>query len=178
MRIVPSYEYFDWLIEKTGKRSRRYSQLLDHLFYTEFTYILEMDENRLVDGLDLRYRFMTENDCQIENDYLYAPCSVLEVMVALSIRCEDQFMSDDYYGDRTETWFWDMVASLGLGGMTDGRYDGAYVDDVLTDFLERNYEYDGKGGLFTIRKPKQDMRSVEIWYQMNAYLIEYTSKYQ
>ena len=38
--------------------------------------------------------------------------------------------------------------------------------------LYTSYAPDGKGGLFTIRNPRFDMRSMEIWYQMNCYLNE------
>lgn len=174
---VSSGEYFNWLLDKIGDESYRYSELLDRLFYTEFTYSILLDENRIDDGLNLRRDFMEETNSRLEHGYLYAPCSVLEVMVALAIRCEVHIMSNDDYGDRTATWFWEMIDSLGLGDMTDGRYDGAYVDDVINDFLDRNYEPDGRGSLFTLENPPRDMRTVEIWYQMCFYLNEYLEKH-
>ena len=44
------------------------------------------------------------------------------------------------------------------------------VNDVITRFLEREYDSDGKGGLFTIRGWKRDARTAEIWHQLMAYL--------
>lgn len=56
--------------------------------------------------------------------------------------------------------------------MHDGRFDRDYVDEVLSRFLNRDYARNGEGGLFTVRQSGQDMRSVEIWYQMSRYLKE------
>ena len=96
-------------------------------------------------------------------------CSVLEMMVALSIKCED-IMGDDRFGDRTGQWFWGMIVNLGLGSMTDDRFDELYAEDVINIFLDRRYDPDGKGGLFRIKHCRQDLRNVEIWYQMCWYL--------
>jgi hypothetical protein len=54
--------------------------------------------------------------------------------------------------------------------MTDGHYDEIYVTEVIDRFINRKYEPNGKGGLFTIRNVKEDLRDVEIWYQMCWYL--------
>lgn len=37
--------------------------------------------------------------------------------------------------------------------------------------MEREYERNGEGGLFTVNNGR-DMRTTEIWYQMNYYLSE------
>ena len=63
-----------------------------------------------------------------------------------------------------------MIASLGLNGMSDNHYDEKYVNDVINRFLDREYEPNGKGGLFTIRNCEHDLRDVEIWYQLCWYL--------
>lgn len=101
-------------------------------------------------------------------------CSVLEMMVALAIRCEESIMDDPNMGDRTGQWFWGMVVNLGLGSMTDAFYDEQVVDDILARFLNRKYEPDGKGGLFTVRHCEQDLRKVEIWHQLCWYLDSIT----
>lgn len=53
--------------------------------------------------------------------------------------------------------------------MDNDNYDGDYVDFVITRFLNREYETNGKGGLFTVDK-QRDMRKVEIWCQLMWYL--------
>ena len=98
------------------------------------------------------------------------PCSVLEMMVALAIRCEESIMDNPVYGDRTGQWFWNMIVSLGLGSMTDEMYDRDYVDNIVDRFLDRDYSPDGRGGLFTIRNCEYDLRDVEITHQLYWYL--------
>ena len=174
------HKYFDWICELIENHDEygedlSYTKLLQHLDSIEFTYILEMDGNRFTDGEDLRYRFGYEMHYQrelIEDNLDGRPCSVLEMMVALAVRCEEIMDSPDE-DNRTGQWFWEMIDSLGLGGMTDLNFDAEYVDRVISKFLNRKYKSNGSGGLFTVKKPAYDMRNVEIWSQMMWYLDEY-----
>lgn len=172
-------KYFDWVCRlvysKGYSRGLSYRKLLRHLHRTEFFYSIPMDENRAEDGTDLRYRFGYEHAYEgaVISSYLdNRPCSVLEMLVALSIRCEENIMDDPALGNRTGQWFWNMIVNLGLGSMDDRRFDSAYTDDILNRFMERQYGPHGEGGLFTVKHPRQDMRTAEIWYQMNWYLDE------
>ena len=172
-------KYFEWLFGLVcGKRYSKhisYKRLLMRLHDTKFIYSMLMDENRAEDGVDLRYRFGDANDC-LEEVYLYlnGQCSVLEMMVALAVRCEEHLMCDSDYGDRTSQWFWGMITNLGLGSMTDDRFDRDFVDETIDIFLHREYEPNGKGGLFTIKECKYDLRTIDIWYQLNWYLNSIT----
>lgn len=171
-------EYFDWLYNLVcGQRFARgisYRKLLIRLHDTRFRYSIPRDRNRANDGIDLRYRFILDNYNKDMYDiiigYLDGPCSVLEMMIALANRCEENIMDDPNVGDRTSQWFWGMVNNLGLGSMTDNRFDRQLIDDRLMVFLNREYEPDGKGGLFTIRNCDRDLRTVEIWHQLCWYL--------
>mgnify|MGYP003235589453 FL=1 len=96
------------------------------------------------------------------------------MILALAIRCEETIMDDPSIGDRTQQWFWGMITNLGLGSMTDSRFDRDAANDILERFLDREYEPDGKGGLFTVRNCDSDLRDVEIWYQMCWYLNHIT----
>lgn len=163
--------YFDWLYKLVcGKRYSRdisYKRLLRYLHNVEFTYLIPMDENRAEDGIDLRRRFASTDE---ELEYLSGPCTMLEMMVALAIRCEETIMDDASVGNRTGQWFWGMVVSLGLGAMIDSRFDNGYVNDIIERFLNRDYEPNGDGGLFTIKGIDDDLRNIEIWVQMCWYL--------
>lgn len=170
--------YFEWICSfvcddhKYSKRSS-YDKLLRYLDNSEFSYTIGLDGNRAADGVDLRYRFAQEEGYDyrlIVNELDDRPCSILEMMVALSIRCEEHIMEDVELGNRTGQWFWNMIVSLGLGSMTDDRFDEGFVEEVLTKFLNREYERNGKGGLFTVEHSRYDMRAIEIWYQMCLYL--------
>lgn len=165
-------EYFEWLQKLVcGERyspAISFRKLLMHLHDAEFKYIMRRDRNRASDGVDLRYRYAIEmklHDPYDITDILDGPCSVLEMMVALALKCEDT-MDDLDYGDRTRQWFWGMIVNLGLGGMTDENYDEKEVTDILDRFHHRRYEPDGKGGLFRIRGCTEDLRKVEIWRQL------------
>lgn len=170
--------YFEWLTsfvyDDRYFKTRTFGRLLEQLYNTDFYYILPLDRNRAEDGLDLRRRFLMEFVC--DPNYIVLPnedpCSVLEMMVALAIRCEETIMMDDDVGNRTGQWFWTMVVNLGLGRMSDDTYDEGYVAEVLYNFLERNYALNGVGGLVVVENPRSDMREVEIWYQLSWYLSE------
>lgn len=178
MRDRINDEYFEWLFDLVCRQrfaeQISYRRLLSYLHNTEFRYIIRRDQNRADDGIDLRYRFALARGNRDSYESIMAdlegPCSVLEMMIALAIRCEETIMDDANIGDRTGQWFWGMVRSLGLGSMTDSRFDRELVEDVVTRFLDREYEPDGEGGLFTIRRCEYDLRTVEIWYQLCWYL--------
>lgn len=166
-------EYFEYLYElidaKRFSKRVSYRKLLMHLHDIEFTWFVPFDDNRADDGIQLRRRFaLARNDMTVV-DYLSGPCSVLEMMVALAVRCET-FMDDTSYGDRTGQWFWGMIHNLGLSPMIDSKFDKDFTDDIIARLLNREYEPDGTGGLFTIRRCDRDLRTVEIWRQLSWYL--------
>lgn len=170
--------YLDWmyqLVVDDRYTGYSYHKLFDRLYNTEFTYIIPMDANRADDGVNLRYRFGCERRYKESTIRAYLddrPCSVLEMMIALAVRCEEHIMDDPDIGNRTGQWFWNMIVNLGLGSMDDRKFDSDYVDGVLVTFLFRQYAKDGKGGLFTVKNYRRDMRNVEIWYQLCWYLNE------
>lgn len=93
------------------------------------------------------------------------------MMVALAIRFEEHIVGDPELGNRTSDWFWEMLDNLGLS-----EFEGVYynpdietIDCIVDRFLDRDYERDGQGGLFIIPNCPYDMRSAEIWYQMQWY---------
>lgn len=167
--------YFSWLCKMIhNKTSHNYKKLLLYLFNTDFHWNVENDGNREEDGLDLRERFRYEEGLDYIEIHrnLNGICSVLEVMVALALRCEDDLMDEPDEGDRTNIWFWRMISSLGLDDQTDSYFDDGKTEHIVRNFLNRNYAPNGKGGLFTIYNDDVDMREIEIWYQMNYYLDE------
>ena len=167
-------EYFDWLCDVVCQgrfaKTISYRRLLGCLHSIEFRAIIPNDMNRAEDGRDLRIRYFHSTNLSVSHRY---PCTVLEMMVALAIRCEETIMDNPTFGDRTGQWFWDMVRNLGLMNMTDDRFDEGHVRKVIDIFLDRKYEPDGQGGLFKIRHCRRDLREVEIWCQLNWYLDQF-----
>lgn len=171
-------EYFIWLCGKVNVSYKLYGIIMKLLFDTIFDVKLPMDTNRFIDGIQLRELFLTENhylnNTFFENIINDRPCSVLEVLIALAIRCDENIMYDGEIGDRSYKWFWIMIENLGLD-ILDVFIDEEIYSELylkVLNFIDRNYEKNGQGGLFPLKNPKKDQRKVEIWYQMNEFLIE------
>ena len=177
------HRYFEWLTSlvcygTTNSYSKQYSRLLLYLSEIDFYWSIPMDENRYIDGGNLRDDFLDSMIDEIDpvtydNLVLYfndQPVSVLEVMVALAKRMEDQIMCDDEFGNRTDFWFWTMITNLGLISMDDSSYDQKIVSETIERFLNRDYKINGEGGLFSVPDTRDDLRDLEIWYQMYYYL--------
>lgn len=171
-------EYLDWMYsivdDEQFTHGLSYRQLFGTLDAIEFTWIINTDQNRAADGERLRMRFADETGHTERNveSSIRRPCSVLEMMIALACRCEDQIMYDFRLGDRTAQWFWAMIDNLGLSDMDDENFNFAIVISKIDRFLNREYRRDGQGGMFIVRKRREDMRAVELWYQLCWWLNE------
>ena len=170
--------YFEWLhglvCNDRFAEAISYRKLLMHLHNTPFRYSIQKDGDRAGEGVNLRWRFLCKHNfgCNPTSllDDMDGPCSVLEMMIALAIYCEEHITDNPSIGDRTGQWFWEMVVNLGLGSMTDEFFDKRVVQESIDRFLDRKYDPDGKGGLFVIKNCKHDLSKVEIFYQLCWYL--------
>lgn len=178
IRDAINNDYFNWLVDSVSKNRYggqcSFNRLLEYLHTVPFRYHIARDKNRANDGISLRHRYSLVSEHKDATLYLDGACSVLEMMVALAIRCEEDIMSDPTIGDRTRQWFWGMIVNLGLGDMEDSRFDIDYVEYAIDRFLDREYEADGRYGLFTVKNCEDDLRTVEIWYQLCWYLDSIT----
>lgn len=173
-------QYYIWLTNWIPGLRFAYSKLLLHLYATAFRVTLMADENRVSDGLSMRTRFIYESGLGvIERDMLKSvrPCSVLEVMIALALRFEEEYMARYETEDENpvEKWFVPMLDSLGIAGDINEVYetDIYRVDTILSVFLDRAYNPDGSGGLFYIPGCTEDMTNIELQRQImmwNAYM--------
>lgn len=169
-------QYLVWLYKRVGysefsRSSETYWELLKQMYKKEFQWVLSDDDNRAADGLSLRDDFMIETDNE-DPEWSGLGCSLLEVVVALSKRAA---FSDDLLRGESY-WFWTMMDNAGLSTFDDDRYwtlrPGPYVDALLENLMNRRYGYDGTKGFFPLKHPDQDQREVEMWYQLQSYLIE------
>lgn len=174
MTMTDNYEYFKWLCSIVSRdrfsKNISYDKLFKCLHSIDFRVLIPNDINRAKDGVDLRRRYYLETS---KYSGLTCPCTVLEMMVALTIRCEESIMDNPSFGDRTGQWFWTMVKTLGISDMTDDRFDEGFVRDKIDIFMDRQYKPDGQGGLFRIKHCRRDLRTVEIWYQLCWYLDQF-----
>lgn len=135
-------------------------------------WLVPNDDNRVADGLMLRDEFEAEVFQVGEIDQLWfeLECSFLEVLIALSRRLA--FEADGEPRD----WFWHMLENLGITTQcADKFYNNEIagrIDAALERVIWRTYRYNGQGGLFPLAHPNGDQRKIEIWYQLNAYLLE------
>lgn len=170
------FEYLYWMLcENKDVGFITYRQLFEHLHKAVFTYSVPKDGNRASDGVELRRRFYFDQDVQIYSlaeceEYLTGECSMLEMLAALALRCEETIMSDPAYGNRTKTWFWNMLMTMGIGSMPDDKFNETKFNHVMYRVINREYRHDGTGGLFKIPNAPEDLRQVEIWTQMLWYL--------
>lgn len=164
--------YLEWLRPQVGvdRQRRGYSNLLHMMATTEFVPTVPYDDNRAMDGLDVRREFSAELGIEME---ALGPCSVLEVLVALSRR-----LAFNVGGDAAG-WAWQLLCNLELERFADpiGRRKQHQVEEILEALIWRNYQPDGTGGFFPLDHPQDDQTKVELWYQMAAYVNELHPEY-
>lgn len=171
----PDERYLTWLYGQVAnvrvkRKAQRHKLLLQQLHEIEFVPLVPFDENRCADGIDLRYEFLAEcEDEQGDPTWTGSPCSFLEVLVVLSRILA--FEMDEDAG----VWFWHLIEVMELEHFTDNNYDDRAEETIARTaerVIHREYKSNGEGGLFPLRKPPSDQRKVELWYQLNAYLLE------
>jgi hypothetical protein len=130
----------------------------------EFVWIIPNDDNRVQDALDLRVIFLNES----RNRLHLEGATCLEVLISLSQRVA--FTA----GEDPSVWAWRLMKNLLLHRCVDPlTLDQARrVDDILETLIWRTYHPDGRGSFFPLKRPVDDMRKVEIWHQMNAFVNE------
>lgn len=170
--------YRNWLFDLVNLHSppNWFMYLALILWRKEFYWTVPNDDNRAEDGKKLREAFLQDVIVfKDEAEALDGPCTMLEFLIALAERCEYEMLEPSDV-NQTSKWFWEMLSNLGLDKFTDedfARLDGEIeIGRILDTVLERTYKGDGYGGLFPLKKARKNQRKVEIWYQMNAYIIE------
>lgn len=170
-------DYFLWLCDLVNCDMDQYSELLYYLHDFEFTWSLELDSSRAKDGLELRKEYY-DNVCH--DDWVMLmnkECSVLEALIALARRMDDMLV-DDNTSSRVPIWFWEMISNLGLKkytntflwiGLESDQYD---IQEILRTWMNREFDFDGRGSIFPLREPVHDQRERTLVYQMNDYVFE------
>ena len=170
--------YFRWLCEfvNVSPPYGSYTRLLYLMHIKPFKWSVRNDDNRYFDGIDLRNRFIWEHlySGDLEGE-LKGHCTILEMIAALALRIDILMEDEGLENDQVSKWFWVMMDNLGLTSYNDDDLDDILVhevNEILDRLVDRAYDEDGNGGLFPLTKPKENQKKVELWYQMNAYLLE------
>lgn len=163
-------DYFCWLCSIIGMRDE-YSNLLSYLHSIQYHWTLPMDKNRAVDGRHLRFAYANYKD--ILDRCLPPMCSVFEMFVAISMRCENDIMHNPFTGeDNTGEWFWMALDNMGLLYFDNSRFDVDAVSSIVMGWMAQCYKPNGIGGPYPLRYADDDMRGVELWGQLSRYLNE------
>ena len=160
------HDYYEWLISQIAiPNGKSYSGLFEIMHNTEFHWTVPNDDNRLVDALDLRVQFLDGRAPILD---LYG-ATLLEVLVSLSQKTA--FTA----GGSPRKWAWKLIKNLRLSSKSDPLTDEdvAKISNILDTLVWRTYQPDGRGGFFPLNHPEEDQTKVEIWYQMNKYVIEH-----
>ena len=92
---------------------------------------------------------------------------MLEMLIGLSRRLSFEVER------RPKWWFWHLLKNIGLENYSDDvPFTQQEVDETLDAVIWRTYSPSGDGGLFPLDNPPTDQREVELWFQLNAYLLE------
>lgn len=156
-------EYYRWLYSLVDDSN--HSILIKYLYQIPFRWQFVLDENRAAGGFNLRRKYAYENAIDIQ-DVGNGPCSVLEMLIALSERMTEILTMDIY------DWFWDLIKNLKLDRFDDAHFDERGVNYILNVWLDRHYDSHGNGSLFPLREYSGDCRNLDIWGQMNAWISE------
>jgi hypothetical protein len=167
--------YFDWLYSQVCSVEVdpffSYRGLLNIMYVKPYMWMVPNDDNREEDGKDLRFEFLEEEGIQPnarDTHWLELQCSVLEFLVALA-----RLFAFEADGS-VEQRFMELLENLGLDQYNDeAEIDQEEIEAILDRLIWRRYEFNGGGGLFPLRYPERDQRWVEVWYQLNAYVLEH-----
>lgn len=162
------YDYFNWLVSQIAvPPDKSFNEMFSIMHNTEFHWTVPNDDNRLQDGIDLRSDFLNGRRAKL---HLFG-ATFLEIVVSLSQRLAFQTSQP------ANRWAWRLIKNIRLNKMSDPltREKVSIVKDTLDTLIWRTYREDGRGGFFPLKHPDEDQTKVEIWYQMNKYIIERSS---
>lgn len=167
-------DYLEYLIWRGNlERFTKFSRLFEILHNIEFRYVMERDENREADGMNLRDDYTIPDDYSIEQvgTFMDRRVSVLEVLIALAIRVDDDYIGDPNE-EHPEVFFMEMLENLGLSAFKWKQYNENNVRKIVNVWLDREFARNGVGSPFPLYNSRRDQRTLEIWDQMKAYINE------
>lgn len=184
VELLYFHDYFNWLrkfVTKSDVHMAEYNEVLLFLHHRPFQAVLNRDLNRLRDGINLRRRFCLEFHIDVQDLNDAFECSVLEMLVALAIRIDDEYIGDPSEPEPGKI-FWEMLRNLGIIYRRGLKYaasnrflPAAMAQDIdlrLDIWMNRRFDRNGMGSIFPLRHAEVDQREAEIWSQMQAYLSE------
>lgn len=176
-------DYQQWLHDKIKTKKYNpddYIYLFDRLYKRVFTYTLIQDSSLESHGKDLReqFRYDTNYD-KLDYRALEGSCSVLEMLIGMSVDCEKDIMT---FTDDTNL-FWIALDELDLLRYSDKAIENgtddkkvtsvtSEIDEIIDVFMHRKYDRDGKRGtpFPSLGDSLHNYRKLSLWDQAMKYL--------
>lgn len=177
--------YIKWLMDKIG--GDYYENLLYFLWQIDYVPEYELDQNWYQRGMDLRYEFWksTVGNFDVpgydDRKNFKKNCSILEMMVALSIEAADRIGNGAVWSDPKD-WFHAMIENLGLSQSTNSNFElyrtfvGREIDNIMAHQIDKlggpyNWFVLDRHDLSKIYDGKHvDMSKMDIWHQLNCWI--------
>lgn len=145
-------------LDDFGPRHMRFAWAL---YQKNFYPLVGNDDNRGADGKEFRQEYADILRVKDIN-YLKGPCSVFEALLGISRRME-YIVTLPYETNPVARWFLLLIKNLDLEFYDDNDLDAVTIelrnDYILTQWLERDYDRSGKGGIFPLKHPRRSAKS-------------------
>lgn len=177
MKMV-EMRYFKYLLRECGLNKMKFKPFFKdfgNLFEITYYAVMRRDETRIMDAIDLRNRFINfdisrkkgrfdQNDCDYDC-FMCNDVNVFELLCALSIRMDLEIVGTPG-SNRSGLYVVDMIKNIKADRSVD-------LNEAIIRWLNRDFRCDGFGSPFPLRHSgSRDMRKIELWDQMNAYIKE------
>jgi len=180
--------YFYWLQKVSGLSGPLASMLAE----TKFVSSVKEDDILIEKAKEEVRRNYAEtilsedeyNDKNVETIFksIRGDCCLFEIMVCLAVSINEMFEDTAAY-DGPSHFFGILLRNAGLDIYDDEDWDlheekvKAYWESRIRIILERSYEKDGKGGLFSLCDDLGCIRSgIPLWKQMNIWVDQHTNE--
>lgn len=132
-----------------------YEKTLRFMYDTPFEIFIQSDNNRIDECTNKRHQLGYSVDKSIGNCF--------EILVLLANHMNN-LLDDVNSNDRTEPFFWNIMANLNLDYYNDDHFDEGKVYNILNEFMHKRYL------AFPVNRPKRMLRKADLWTFVNWYV--------
>ena len=157
--------YFEFLFSK-GFSDDKYRSLALYLHSIPFEWRIDMDKNRMYDGLAMRREFDDErSDPSLYSSLEGNECTMLEFFVGFAWR-----LVRDMFGDEdisVEELVEVMLTSLDIFYENDeiDQDTDIIISDALNDWIYGEYDDYGHGNIFSFEEKQDHLNEIHMWMQ-------------
>lgn len=159
-------EYHEWLVsfvdDGSGQLYRNYGYLMEALDETPFVYHNHLDRSRVIDGLELRQRYVDRCGYDISEILSGKECSILEAMVALFDRYSEEVLCIPGENGYISELFYGFLCNFSLLELDDLRFSAEKYEKKIQKFtsgrcgiLENDVESHGSDMFLQVGKYAQ-----------------------